>query len=352
MMTTSGRATRDWTRVLLVLLAACVASGRQLESADSLVLPLVRSGPWYVANVSVGASPVRFIVDTGSDALWVRAAVASQSKRLVTPTSFLAAKSHHFKAQYGRGAVEGEVQEMAVALPGAAQKCQLGVADKEDTFWKGQVDIDGMMGLACGSGAAESLDCILHGRKRMFSLQLSPEGGQLTLGSMPTELLPSLTFMPSSGQCGHWTVPMTSVSINDGDAQKNRLQSVATAIIDSGTRGIVGPTFAVIALVEQLGAKPAAAGDGTGGEVSFYTVPCAARVNLPGLSITLGSSDQEVKVTLDGEALVDPAEDNGDQCHFHLAGWETDSWILGAAFLTKLRGVMFNVDARQVAIAT
>lgn len=330
-------------------------------------LPLRRTKEgWYTVQVQLAGSPAHLLVDTGSSALWARTSVSSKG---VSTSS--KAPLGNFTAQYGRGAVSGEVVEASMLLPGAlpakARSCRVGLPIDEGAFWARQRSIDGVLGLGCSSegAAVDALACVVPvlpqrplllgpPQHRVFCLQLTPTGGTLTLGSVPQTVQLNSVPMPPASDCGHWTVPLRSLSVQSSGSSSSSQKLVhdAEAILDSGSDGIIGPTFAVIELANRLGASPGKAGEGYGGEVTFYEVSCDAALNLPSVTLDLGNAQgTTTSVTLRGSDLVKAGRDGEETCHLRVAGWETQSWILGAVFLTRLQGVSFDVDSGIVSIA-
>lgn len=374
----------------VLLNVACGLSHRgifdTLISSQGADMALQRTSEgWYSAELDLGGSaPARLAVDTGSSLLWARgknsppAANASNSWAAVLP--------RHFSVQYGRGHVAGEVVDARVRLirDPRTTRCAVGRATDTDGIWSKQKTIDGVLGLGCGEGAEtnDALKCLLPaatGKResdgmealrnslgmyddsvpaptfdRVFALQLRPDGGRLSLGFVPAEYRSSLVFMPSNNHCGHWGLPLLALSASTDFAGPARdlLGGPAEAILDSGSDGIVGPTFAVISLAQTLNATPATAKDGYGGEVSFYKVPCSARVGLPPVKLSLGRWGEEANVTLEGKDLVRLGQDeNQQECHLRIAGWETQTWILGGAFMSRLTAAVFNLERRFVALS-
>lgn len=364
-----------WLQVLAALLlpGLCQAARFRgiygaLIASQRHKLPLQRSSEgWYSVNLSVGGVQARLAVDTGSEVLWVRTKVlphhpnASTWKYLQPP---------HFHIQYGRGAIRGDVAELPVLADANRLRhtCLVGLATSEGGIWAKQHTIDGVLGLSCSEMAlAGALDCILpspdengdnssdlagDNADRIFSLQLRKDSGTLIVGPVPDEYKASLVPMPQSSQCGHWTLPMLSFHVK-GSSSQELLSGPTDAMLDSGTNSIVGPTFQVIVLARLLGASPAPMGEGYGGKVTFYRVPCAARITLPAVTLSLGTRGKEANVTLRGEDLIAPPVGDGvnQLCRLQVAGWETRSWILGATFLTKIRAAVFDLGQQRVSLA-
>jgi len=361
--------------MISILVLASLAHGRFLSSSRSVSwidpaaepaiasLPLKRTSEgWYAVQVTLGGSVANLLVDTGSSNLWAR------TSNNVSRNSAHKAVGN-FSAQYGRGSVSGVVVEDSILLNGGStkpQKCRIGQATEESDFWTKQRTIDGILGLGCSDddSVVDALACvvprttgamILLGPRphRVFGLELTPEGGSLHLGGVPHDIKSNLISMPTAQSCGHWTVPLVSLSVQkSGDSTEAMQVSDAEAILDSGTNGIIGPTFSVIKLARELGASPSKAGEGYGGEVTFYEVPCDATMDLPSLSLVLGDkSGTTVNVALKGADLIAKADGDEDVCHLRVAGWDTQSWILGAAFLTHVQAISFDIDVGSVAIA-
>lgn len=338
-----------------------------LVQSSGVELPIAKTHEgWLVVDVPIEGVKTRLALDTGSSLLWARppaAASATTNTHRLSVADILAI-TRRFSAQYGRGSVSGNVKDSAVELrSGKPQKCAVGRATQQSAFWARQQTIDGILGLACGDDlAAGSLQCVVPGpsessaEQRVFSLQLQEHGGTLGLGFVPPQFQASLIWMPPSKDCRHWNVPLLSLAVASRSAAPEEMvvgPRVTDALLDSGSDGIVGPTFAVISLARALGASPAAAADGYGAEVTFYTVPCAAAVTLPHVTLALGvrgSEHGEANVTLTGSDLVTVGLGNSTTCHLRVAGWGTESWILGRAFLTRLKASVFSVEKKSVGI--
>ena len=115
--------------------------------------------------------------------------------------------------------------------------------------------------------------------------------------------------------------------------------SSTSAIVDSGTSLLTGPTKTVKTLAESVGAKRNVAGE--------YTVDCDA--NLPDLTFTIGGN----AYTLTGDEYVIKS---GTTCLFAMMGLDVPRpagplWILGDVFMRKFYTV-FDYENEQVAFAT
>lgn len=319
---------------------------------QSLRLTRTKQG-WYTAELSIaGEQALHLAVDTGSGALWFRPQAGDAGSHASNASGTVS-----FSAQYGRGGVSGEVRHEAVGVGTGSEQhsCAVGQVSHEDPFWERQQTIDGLLGLGCDDGGSVSaLKCLLpEGKHRTFTLQLDEDGGSLSFGDVPPQYQGSLVFMPPSESCSHWAVPLLGLSAAGRDFLGDG--SGALAILDSGSDGIIGPTFAVIALAEKMGATSAPAGEGYGGQVTFYTVKCSS-IDLPDLTFSLGDASSPgmmANLTLPGQSLMYQGSGDVDSndCRLRLVGWETQSWILGRAFMTHLKATVFDMDQHQVALS-
>lgn len=347
---------------------------------SGLVLPLTRTSEgWYAAPVEIDGQNMSFAVDTGSEYFWSRSTPKTPNASSSTAKFLENAIVQHFSVQYGRGKVSGVYQQDTVqlgtvdgaSLGGMTQSsldCTTGHATTRTGIWQKQKTIDGVWGLSCNEGPAPGLlDCLQDQkrlRQKVFCLELGRDTGKLTLGFVPTEFRTRLVAMPPMVYCGKWQVPLGGLSVNMWDDRPpvsfnlgGKGNDRVNAILDTGTMGLVGPTFAVIELARGLGAEPTNAKSGYGGQIDFYTVPCGAHGTLRHLVVQLGvgnSNTSTVNVTLTGADLVGSSgitADGKGNCKLHLAGWATDVWILGTAFLKKLSAVVYDVDQAAVSIA-
>eukprot|EP00747_Dinoflagellata_sp_TGD_P117099 gnl/TRDRNA2_/TRDRNA2_172535_c0_seq1.p2 gnl/TRDRNA2_/TRDRNA2_172535_c0~~gnl/TRDRNA2_/TRDRNA2_172535_c0_seq1.p2 ORF type:complete len:185 (-),score=33.72 gnl/TRDRNA2_/TRDRNA2_172535_c0_seq1:576-1130(-) len=178
--------------------------------------------------------------------------------------------------------------------------------------------------------------------------------GTLSVGYVPEAYRANLIEMPQASSCSHWTAPLQSVVSPDRGAGnlQNHLPAPVEAIIDSGSDGVVGPPAEIEQLARALGAERTTSD--AAHHVNFYTVPCASKDTLPYVELTLGTRERAAKVTLHGDDLVGAPADSpsGEHlCHLRLVGWETESWVLGAAFLQRLNAAIFYPDRQQLALS-
>lgn len=331
-------------------------------------IPLERSDQnWYVAHLKVGDNNVRLAVDTASGELWVPQADMPLPD---DPFAATTAKQPSFVVHYGRGAVSGTIATGDVTIGDVVQKCDFGGADHEDAWWQKQSSIDGVWGLSCDGGGVSGfagfgkmrrlLNCLQEDKRlqrRIITLQLTDTGGMMSIGGTPDELQGGMVKMLPMQGCDHWQVPLVQISIggSGSDSGKQYAEGGSWAMLDSGATGVVGPSAAVAQLASDLGAEASDVGAAYGGGLQSYTVKCDQQASLPNVTLSLGSQSQmPVTVVMSQQNLVRGCHPEGaPDCHCKLSftGWQTESWILGGAFLRNVRGVSLDFDTGAVGIA-
>merc|ERR1719453_2036544 len=87
----------------------------------------------------------------------------------------------------------------------------------------------------------------------VFSLQLNKQGGTLSFGEPPFDLLRGLVTMPPSMHCGNWRAPLRVSVASKSSTDENFGFSEAT--LDSAAPGIIGLSEHVASLAKALGAS-------------------------------------------------------------------------------------------------
>jgi len=330
---------------------------------NELELTRTAGDGWYTASLGIGGNTSQVIVDTGSPWLWSYAGGSGASGE---------EGAESFSINYLSANLAGTVVKESLSLHAAkpAGQCKAGKATNGDPFWLKQYKtsgVQGVLGLACGtadsgSGAeaakglqtglgcmsaaldAESGGGAVSGTS-VFALRLTAQGGTLSFGETPFELLRGLVRMPPSMQCGNWRAPVR-VSLGGKEF------GFSEATLDSAAPGIVGLSEHVASLAEALGAKIDIRDGGM-----VFVLPCSRAGELPVVELRLGQG-REATVQLAGEDLVIPddsassaAEGGGKQCKLALHAWDSPQWILGMPFFRAVRGVVFNPFTQSVSIA-
>merc|ERR1712032_955807 len=251
-----------------------------------------------------------------------------------------------FKIQYGSGPVSGVYSSDDVTIG------QLTVKD----FTFAEVDntgglglgyrlgrFDGILGLGWDSisvGGVPTIMKALVGAKQLadpvfaFYLgNLAP--GELVFGGVDEKhYTGDFTFVPLSSET-YWQVALDDVKLGGAS-----VSSTKSAIVDSGTSLLAGPSAEVKAIADKLGAKSVMGKE--------YTVDCSK--DLPDLTFTLGGKDY----TLNGQDLI--LTQSGSSCILGLMGVDVPAprgplWILGDVFMRKFY-VQFDWGQKRLGFAT
>jgi hypothetical protein len=203
---------------------------------------------------------------------------------------------------------------------------------------------DGILGLAFDSISVAGAETVFHNlieQKKIdspvFAFYLGDEvNGELTIGGYDPKHFEGdeLTWVALSSAT-YWEIPLDSVTTADGEYAKN-----THAIVDSGTSLLTGPTAAVKALAESVGAKKNFAGE--------YIIDCKKADTLPALTFTIDGNDY----TLEGKEYI---IDSGGVCLFAIMGMDFPRrlgpmWILGDVFMRKYYTV-FDYENERVGLA-
>merc|ERR1712107_220014 len=141
--------------------------------------------------------------------------------------------------------------------------------------------------------------------------------GELVFGGVDEKhYTGDFNFVPLSSET-YWQVAMDDVRLGGVS-----VSSTKSAIVDSGTSLLAGPSAEVKAIAEKLGAKTVMGKE--------YTVDCSK--DLPELTFTLGGKGYALKK----EDLI--LQQSGSSCVLGLMGIEVPSgplWILGDVFMRK-----------------
>ena len=114
------------------------------------------------------------------------------------------------------------------------------------------------------------------------------------------------------------------------------VQDGINALVDSGTTYIYGPSDAVTQFYTNLGGQDASATLGPG----FYTYPCNAN---PTVTIQLANN---VIMDVSGTFNDGMAAGSTTDCVGSIVAQNTNSWILGAKFMTTVYSVFDVGNAR------
>jgi len=306
----------------------------------------------YYGEILVGTPGQKFdvIFDTGSSNLWVPTKACSllncglKKKYDNTKSSTYAKNGTEFKIEYGSGPVSGYFSEDLTTVAGIEVKGQafaeidnakgLGLGYKLGKF-------DGILGLGFDTISIGGVPTVFKNMidqgvidEPMFSFYLGDNAdGELTFGGYDSEKFTGdLNWVPLT-QASYWEVALEGMSVEGKSLTKTK-----SAIIDSGTSLIAGPSKEVANFAKAVGA--------TRTPVGQYIVECNA--TLPNLDIELNGQTY----TLKGKDYV--IESQGT-CLFAMMGIDIPKpagplWILGDVFMRQFYTV-FDYSKKQVGIA-
>eukprot|EP00746_Dinoflagellata_sp_MGD_P068451 gnl/MRDRNA2_/MRDRNA2_28170_c0_seq1.p1 gnl/MRDRNA2_/MRDRNA2_28170_c0~~gnl/MRDRNA2_/MRDRNA2_28170_c0_seq1.p1 ORF type:complete len:455 (+),score=77.76 gnl/MRDRNA2_/MRDRNA2_28170_c0_seq1:219-1583(+) len=305
---------------------------------DEVRLPLDRAPQgFYVATLEVTGQRKRLLVDTGSGDFWVRSRASLAAEK---------GHRHTFLDKYSGGSVSGNVFSGMVRFKQDTEAtCQFG-ASSEDGLLQNFPSIDGIWGLG-PKGSVEGLNVCLerHDRiqSRSFSISLNNRGGTIVLGASSV----GFTKLPVVGS-GTWSVPLLGISVRSpSDAsqpvESQLLINADTALLDTGSSGIHGPTASIERLASALAAERH--DDGT------LQVRCEAHRPLPDATIQFRTQDGgEISVLLSVRDLLGTIN-SGGWCPLKLTHSKSGSWILGDAFFQRMNAVVFDYESLVVGIS-
>ncbi|KAL3850888.1 hypothetical protein ACJIZ3_012770 [Penstemon smallii] len=229
----------------------------------------------YFGEIGVGTPPQNFTVifDTGSSNLWVPSAKCYFSVPCYFHSKYKASLSSTYKKngksaaiKYGTGAISGFFSEDNVKIGDLIVKDQEFIeATREPSVTFLVAKFDGILGLgfkeiSVGNATPVWYNMVKQGlvKEPVFSFWLNrnlqeEEGGEIVFGGVdPKHYKGQHTYVPVS-QKGYWQFDMGDVLI-DGK-ESGYCSGGCSAIADSGTSVLAGPTTVVTMINHAIGAK-------------------------------------------------------------------------------------------------
>jgi cathepsin D len=273
----------------------------------------------YFGPITIGTPPQDFnvIFDTGSSNLWVPSseclAVACllHNRYKSSASSTYVKNGTTFSIQYGSGAVSGFLSQDTVNIGGLNVVGQVfGEATKEPGLSWIVGKFDGLLGFGYKSISVDEVTPVWYNilsqglvTEPSFSFWLSQNandqvGGELTLGGADSSrYIGNFSYTPVTNET-YWEFHVDDFQVA-GESMDFCTDGVCTAIADSGTSLIVGPSDKINALNKKLGAIT------IGGEAIFI---CANIGKLPNVTVVISGNnfvltpkDYVIQVTSEGE---------------------------------------------------
>ena len=228
----------------------------------------------YFGEIGIGTPPQNFTVifDTGSSNLWVPSSKCYFSIACYFHSRYKSSHSSTYNAngkpadiKYGTGQISGFFSEDHVTVGDLVVKNQEFIeATSEPSLTFLLAKFDGILGLgfqeiSVGNAVPVWYNMVNQGlvKEPVFSFWLSRNsednlGGELVFGGMDTKHFKgNHTYVPVT-QKGYWQFDMGDVLI--GDQTTGLCASGCSAIVDSGTSLLTGPTAVIAQVNHAIGA--------------------------------------------------------------------------------------------------
>jgi len=312
----------------------------------------------FYGQISLGTPPQNFevIFDSGSSNLWVASVKCVELACLFKPrydsskSSTYKPNGEPFNITYASGPVSGFLSSDTVVVAGltvpAATFAEItDVTGLGPAFGVGK--FDGILGMAFQSISVDNIPTIFGQMVQdkivdsaVFAFYLpSTSGavGELTIGGIDSKhYTGSLSYVPLSHET-YWQINLGGITVDGKSAT-----TATSAVLDTGTSLLAGPTADVVALAALVGATPFANGE--------YTVDCSKILSLPDITFTLGGKPY----VLTGSQYTLNVEN--EACLFGFVGIDIPPqdggplWILGDVFIRQYYTV-FDYGNHQLGFA-
>ncbi|EYU19381.1 hypothetical protein ABFS82_02G085200 [Erythranthe guttata] len=229
----------------------------------------------YYGEISIGSPPQNFTVifDTGSSNLWVPSAKCYFSIACYFHSRFKAAKSSTYtkigkpcSIQYGSGSISGYFSQDNVLVGDVVVEDQVFIeATREGSLTFVLAKFDGIFGLgfqeiSVGDAVPVWYNMVDQGLvdEKVFSFWLNRDteaevGGEIIFGGVdPDHYIGNHTYVPVTEK-GYWQFAMGDFLI--GNQSTGFCEDGCSAIVDSGTSLLTGPTTVVTQINHAIGAE-------------------------------------------------------------------------------------------------
>ncbi|KAK9048806.1 hypothetical protein SSX86_032227 [Deinandra increscens subsp. villosa] len=320
----------------------------------------------YYGEIGIGTPPQMFniIYDTGSSNLWVPSSKCFFSMSCYIHSKYSSRMSVTYKRNgqyaaigYGSGAISGFFSKDTVKVGDLVLKEQEFIEATNEpglTFMSGK--FDGILGLGFREFSVGNVTPVWDNmvnqglvKDPLFSIWLNRDaaneekGGEIVFGGVdPQHYKGNHTFVPIT-QKGYWQFDLGDVLINGKST--GSCENGCSAIADSGTSLITGPTSVVTEINKAIGAtsissKSEEFSDRSSGTMGVSTVDCANISSMPDISFTIGGKEF---VLLPHEYLVKDGEGDGGEDASCVSGFmpmdvpppHGPLWILGDVFMGR-----------------
>lgn len=302
--------------------------------------------------MSIGTPPQNFnvIFDTGSANLWVpnsKVGIVGLLKHKYdsSKSSTYVANGTAFNIQYGSGPVSGIWSGDEVTLGDLPIKHQ-SFAEVENAAGLGVGyaigKFDGILGLGWDRISVDGVEPPFHNlvdagelANQVFAFYLGNNApGTLIIGGVDqSHYTGDFSYVPLKSE-DYWRITLDDMKMNGVS-----VSSVKTAIVDSGTSLLAGPTADVTAIAKSLNATSVLGKE--------WMIPCTGES--PDITFTIGGKDYTFSKA---EYIIG----SGGTCILAMMGIDIPApngplWILGDVFMRKYYTV-FDWGGKQLGFAT
>lgn len=310
----------------------------------------------YYGVISLGSPGQSFkvVLDTGSSNLWVPSKDCGlhclmKNKFDHSKSATYTKDGRAFSIQYGSGATKGYLSKDKLNFGGALVDQVFAEVTTEPLQWI-LARFDGILGLAFPNLAVDNVTppmFELKNQKLIDAVQFSfylpsdpSETGEMIIGDVDQSKFVGDIAWTKLASANYWTIPFDGLTIG---TDSGKMAIAPTAIMDTGTSLIVGPTKDIAVIAGKVGAvqNPTSTGQ--------YMVDCQIIPNMPPIHINFGGQTY----TLTPEQYVDTISFMGQsQCVLGFAGMDFPKpmFILGDVFLRNYYSV-FDVDNLRFGVA-
>jgi hypothetical protein len=309
----------------------------------------------YIADVQVGTPPQTFqvVADTGSSNFWIPdktcrgTPCANKHKFDKSASSTYGRDGRPFAIQYGTGSCQGTLGVDTVSFGGiVAEQTTFGQATVLASFFADQ-PLDGILGMGWPQIAVDGVTPVVHQMiqnneldEARFGVWMTEEtggdgtiAGEITLGGIDTTKFTGDITYTRVTRKGYWQFNINGAKVNGQNVARS-----GSAISDTGTSLIVGPTSTVRSIASALGGR-------FNPQQGLYTVDCSKVDSLPDVVFTIENKDFAVTsksyvLRLDGLCLL------GFES---LSGAPID-WILGDVFIRDWYQI-YDIGGSQIGFA-
>jgi len=328
----------------------------------------------YYGSIGLGTPPQEFqvVFDTGSANLWVPSAKCKfglenlpcllHSKYESRKSSTYESDGRPFAIRYGSGSMSGFISHDILTVGGLTlANASFAEATSEPGLAFAISKFDGIFGMAYPPLSVGQIPPIFQQLvaagaidRAVFSFYLSKDpdgepGGELLLGGVDDKYYDGdLHYAPVTRKA-YWQFELGGITLGG-----HKVKAAPSAIADTGTSLLVGPTDEVKALVAKLGLdSDGGAQSPVGALGGQHAVPCEKAASLPPLAFEINGKTFE----LSGEEYVLRMELFGEtSCLLGILALDIPKpagplWILGDVFLSKYYTV-FDFEEDRVGFAT